>query len=206
MPNQNAKNTPLSEGPLDQETIDALTTPPEAMDDQEPEKATWWTPEKYLQAPKPPAFARLDESDESGDWDKILKAGGYDMETFYGGEFDPLQVRVHRHRDDRHLLVELWDVNVSLSTFFVSPEHRDAFFAMFYPQFLQAAALSMQADCLGQITKIFRAYVRHGHGPDTIDRNGSWDADDAADYRELKRQRSKDTSNTSNKHPYGNQN
>jgi hypothetical protein len=167
MPNQNSKPTPLNEGRIEQ-AIEALT-PPTGEKRYEPEKATWWTPEKYLQSPKPPAFARLDESDESGDWGEILKAAGYDLETSYGGEFDPLQVRVHRHRDEGHLLVDLWDVNMSLSTFFVAPRHRDAFFATFYPQFLQAAALSMQAESLRQIAKTFTAYVRHGQGTGTID-------------------------------------
>jgi hypothetical protein len=203
MPNQNDKPAPLSEGPLDQETIDALTTPPEAMDEQEPKNATWWTPEKYLRAPEPKGFSRL-EGD--GDWVKILENGGYHEDTRYGDEFDDLQVYVYRQNDDRHLFVELWDSNSALACFFVAAEHADAFYSTAYLQLVRSAALAVQSSLLRRIEKVLIAFVRHGHGTSTIDRHGGWDADDAADCRELKRQRSKDTSNTSNKHPYGNQN
>jgi hypothetical protein len=55
---------------------------------------------------------------------------------------------------------------------------RDEFFATWYLEFLRTGAQLSQNDHLKTIAKAFVAFVRHGHGTETIDEHGEFTLDD----------------------------
>jgi hypothetical protein len=136
---------------------------------------TWWTTEGFSQAPEPELYTALPRT---GDWEEMLKTAGYEPYTSCGGEYDNVQLEVHSHRNDDHLLVCINNANGGLAGFFVSDENRAAFFATWYVQFLRDAAVIAQTEALEQIAKTLTAFVRRGHSTDTIDEYGETDKDD----------------------------
>jgi hypothetical protein len=139
------------------------------MNETQSTLGTWWTVEGFSKAAKPEVFSTLPKT---GVVDEILKAAGYKCGLRYGGEFDALQLEIYRHKIERHLLVYINNEDGGLAFFFVSLDDTAAFFATWYPQFLTNASLVAQRDKLERIATTLTAFVRHGHGLETIEEYG----------------------------------
>jgi hypothetical protein len=148
------------------------------------DNATWWTPTGWSRSPEPEAYANMTGT---GDWEDLLKAAGYKYHANYGGEFSEISVQIYYHASWDHLLVDLSNQNGGLASFFVASEHIGAFFATWYVQFLRDAAAPAILKSLEQIAETLTAFVRYGHGEDTIDEYGEMDYDDELKFR-LKRE------------------
>ena len=61
------------------------------------------------------------------------------------------------------------------------------FFLTEVPRLASVWAQAETARQLQTIAKTLIAFVRHGHGEDTIDADGSWSTDDRRDWQERKR-------------------
>lgn len=62
--------------------------------------------------------------------------------------------------------------------YFVADEHAAAFLAERWPAILGVIAARQQSDALCTIARSIVAFVRHGHGTDTIDDEGRGSYDD----------------------------
>ena len=133
-------------------------------------KSTWWTPQGFTTGEPPAAYAELRGSRREP------KEVGYELIIQPRDEFSDLQVMIYTHKD--HLHVQVWNHDCALSEFFVARSDEDLFFATWYVEFRRSAAQVNQAECLERIARTLTAFVRHGHGEDTIDEFGEESRDD----------------------------
>jgi hypothetical protein len=143
------------------------------MNEQSSKTETWWTPDGWHQDAAPASYSA---TEKETDYEKALTLAGYQRWAQYGTEFDQLQISLYR--GDRHWLVDISNETGGLGIFFVAQAYESAFFATWYAQFLQDAALVNGYDPLCRIAKTLTAFVRHGHGAETIDEFGHMDKDD----------------------------
>jgi hypothetical protein len=80
-------------------------------------------------------------------------------------------------------LVEIRDFSLCYVRIFVTAAEKDDFFAKWYLDFLSRAAAINQTRTLDQIARTSTAFVRHGTGEDTIDREGEQTLDDVRGKR-----------------------
>ena len=158
----------------------------------------WWTASGWQKKAAPEVYRDMFLKAET-DWEKLLQETGYKSRAYYGGKFDPLQIKVYECRTEEHpypvlhLFVEIWDESEgqNVSLFFVEAEDEKIFFATWYPNFLKEAAALQQAIALERIAKTLTAFVRHGHGDDTIDEFGHQSYDDHQSWLKQQRRASK---------------
>jgi hypothetical protein len=161
------------------------------MNDEIKDLKTWWKAGDFLLAPAPCAYSSL-PAGNIPNWPSALKNAGYTNFAHYGDEFDPLSVKVWRYQPENHLLVEIWNESNGLSLFFVAAPDSDMFFATWYVSFVRDATVARQRDVFDRIAKILIAFVRHGHGPDTIDEYGDESLDEYEHRREREKAKQKD--------------
>jgi hypothetical protein len=133
----------------------------------------------------PPAFRAFLESGNDDDWERGLAKAGYKKRhLFSSGKFPGLELRIYRHRLESHLYVAVGDTNDGLSgyrclsEFFVAERDRNAFFATWYVEFMRSMAQVVQSESIATIARTLVAFVRHGHGTDTVDEDGEDSYDD----------------------------
>jgi hypothetical protein len=147
---------------------------------------TWWTPQGFVIQDAPAAYLATQEQPD-GDWRKILASAGYARLTSIANEeFDLLKIYVYSHSATGHLFVEIWNEYECLSHFFVTQQFENVFFATWYLEFVRTIAQIEQAKQIKAIAKSLTAFVRYGHGVDTIDEYGEQSYDDDVRARELK--------------------
>jgi hypothetical protein len=78
---------------------------------------------------------------------------------------------------------------------FVRPEYVTGFFFTEAPKLISAWAQAETARQLQKIAKTLIAFVRHGHGEDTIDESGDYSEDDQREWKKRKRQIAKEKEN-----------
>ena len=151
----------------------------------EPHSSSWWTLEGFIRIKSAPQ-SYLDIPQDS-DPEKTLAQAGYEKYALCGNTetSNLLCVEIYRHKD--HYLVEIWNDSSRLSHFFVSHEQSDAFFATWYPDFVRTIALDNQSRQLSVIAKTLIAFVRHGHGRETISEYGAMDLDNRLHHENLTR-------------------
>jgi hypothetical protein len=128
---------------------------------------------------------RLVVASKATGWTEILNANGYEKSGQIGEPYDLVEAGIWRQEEDGHLLVEL---NIGAddysNRFFVRPEHVVHFFLTEAPKLAGAWAQVETAYQLQKITKTLGAFVRHGHGVDTIDEDGDRSLDDERHFRQ----------------------
>jgi hypothetical protein len=166
------------------ETNDGCLAVQQGADDNETTNrlaTSWWTPQGFVRREMPPAFRAFLENGNDDDWERGLADAGHEKRhLFSNGKFPGLEIRIYRHwlGMESHLYVAVGDTNDGssgyrcLSEFFVSERDVNAFFASWYVAFVRSAAQSEQAESIARIAKTLVAFVRHGHGTDTIDEYG----------------------------------
>jgi hypothetical protein len=139
-----------------------------------PEQALWWQhPDGFVFKAEPNAYTLM-RTFPGTDAEELLKKAGYESTQLglgyvFQSETDPLSLVAYDHRAEKHSMVSIWNGYGELSCFFVDRQHRDAFFAIWYVQFLRDAALANYLRELPQITNTLIAFVRYGHGERVID-------------------------------------
>lgn len=114
----------------------------------------------------PPVEYRLIHEASDGLLDDLFTKAGYEK---CGPEWESeLNWTMWKHRADRHLHVALWDSSNQLTAFFVAANDVPDFFVEKYPAMVAAVRNVDQIHFMEQIARIFLAFVRHGHGRDTI--------------------------------------
>jgi hypothetical protein len=126
-----------------------------------------------VDSPQPFRAAKADynASDGKRTWEQCLEDAGYER-LLASFRSDELEIAIYAHTIESHSLVEICDVAGSLSEFFVAEQDDNAFFASWYMEFLRSVAWSEQAKSLAKIARTLVAFVRHGHGKETIDEDG----------------------------------
>jgi hypothetical protein len=141
--------------------------------------SSWWTEAGFILKSAPPAYADQPESSD-------LAQAGYvkfgDLGNRETNEPALLHVEIYWNKD--HFLVEIWNETYQLSHFFVSDKSSAAFFATWYPDIVRAIALDNQSRQLSVIAKTLIAFVRHGHGPETISEYGGVSLDERRAHEE----------------------
>jgi hypothetical protein len=148
--------------------------------------SSWWTQEGFILKSAPQAYV---DKPESSDPDNDLAQVGYEkfgaLGNLEANEPALLHVEIYRHKD--HFLVEIWNETYQLSQFFVSDKASAAFFATWYPDIVRAIALDNQSRHLSVIAKTLVAFVRHGHGLETISEYGGMSLDERRSHENLTR-------------------
>jgi hypothetical protein len=157
---------------------------------QESDKqATWWRAGRFVRAEEPEAFTRSWTS-KINNWEKSLEDVGYMRIHSYGGESELLSIKVWWHRQQEHYLLDVSYNSDGISVFFVSAEDQPEFFATWYVGFIRDATVTNQGRHLETIAKTLTAFVRHGHGEETIDEYGESSLDDdRRRFEEFERER-----------------
>jgi hypothetical protein len=126
----------------------------------------------------PPAYTALWLDEMERDWEKLLAKHGYRLNGSIGEEeFSLVKVTIWEHQDG-HVLADhhvggSWSI-----VFFVRAEGVGAWSLDGYLKLVQAYVQVEQADALSRLSKSVIAFIRHGHGEDTIDEYGEWSEDD----------------------------
>jgi hypothetical protein len=84
-----------------------------------------------------------------------------------------IDVTIWRHKEDGHLFVD-YCIGGGPIRVLIRAEDMDG-----YIKLVQASAQADQAAALSQLSKSIIAFIRHGHGEDTIDEYGDWSEDDS---------------------------
>ena len=162
------------------------------------EPVKYWTPSGFTSGAEPPAYTAVTSGDET-DWAKSLTENGYEKWEEIGEEFDLVQVEIWRHKEDGHLLVEQYvSYCGTYEMFLVASEHVTEFFFIEIPRLMNSWAQAKIARQQQKIAKTLIAFVRHGHGQETIDEYGEQSLDDYEAWKKhqrlerLKRQQSKE--------------
>lgn len=136
-------------------------------------RATWWRLTGWEKGPEPAPYAA--EWLAMASYEEEMPKRGY--ENLVCHEDQPhasdVQVAVWQHQDDDHLFVMLSNGYQGYSSFFVTGRDADAFMATAYLDLLRAGYAEQQARALQDMRRMFLAFVRHGHGENTIDSYGS---------------------------------
>lgn len=134
-------------------------------------QATWWTPEGFSQSSPPAEYTNM----EDGDWNELLKKAGYEEVAEYGEDIASAgKITVYCQESDSHLLVTTETVLGWPSQFFVANQNRNSFFATWYPDYIAKVALVNKLDEFGNLAHALIAWIRHGHGIETIDEHGEY--------------------------------
>jgi hypothetical protein len=157
-----------------------------------PKLYAWWTPGGWENLPAPEPFP-IPEQVTIG-WDEAFSAAGYSTVIQAGDTSDyntSTEVKVSVQTDG-HLHIAMWAVDTFLAEFFVAEAHRVSFIVDRLPTLLRDFAHHEAAIEMRRITKAILAFIRHGHGEDTIDEDGEFSRDDrirAAEQRAHRRAR-----------------
>lgn len=144
-------------------------------DTSESKIASWWTPHGWRQASEPERWRRLQQVT---DWAVAMAAAGYRRAHDFNGDELRNAVNVTVWRSDAEAYVELWDISEELTSFFVEKQHLPAFMVDKLPQMIGAFAAVDTAANLAQLSKAIVAFIRHGHGKQTISEDGYRSLDD----------------------------
>ena len=150
----------------------------------------WWSPSGWLQKPAPEMYREAIALSEknSGDWLKALHDAGYSEYLSYSGDEFPLSIEVYQSASpppEYHLFVQTFDGDgQQMNSFFIAGEDVESFSSDWYRSFLRDAAVLRQAAALEQIAKTLAAFVRHGHGIETISESGQLTSEELRDLRE----------------------
>jgi hypothetical protein len=159
---------------------------------KELEKMPYWTPAGIVMDEPPPAYAALWNDETETDWEKLLDKHGYEPKGRIGQEFSLINVIIWRQQEDELLMVE-HDIAGGYPdiTFFIRADDVGAWSLDGYIKLVQASAQADQAAALSRLSKSIIAFIRHGHGEDTIDEYGDWSLDDQIQVRELRELRAR---------------
>lgn len=91
------------------------------------------------------------------------------------------------HSGDKHLFVELWNIDSGQGSFFVTSEDTSAFMATWWLDFLYKQSIAVISTQMQRIAKTLVAFVRHDHGEHVIDENGEMSYDDRRRWQESQR-------------------
>jgi hypothetical protein len=164
--------------------------------------ATWWSPDGFDRRANPVAWdmamTALNAAEQTKDYFRVLNDCGYefvDQEADFEHSEFKLNVAINDGIDgarQRHAFVEVLSIDMTLSRFFVDGRHLDAFFATKYLELRKdfGAIRASSAQC--DMRRYFLAFIRYGHGKDTVDSDGCQTRDEwvlAQRQREQWRQR-----------------
>ena len=119
----------------------------------------------------PPAYTALWNDETERDWDKLLAKHGYERKGTIGGEFSLIDVTIWQHRDG-HVLVDHHVAAGWSIVLFIRPDDVGAWSLDGYLKLAPAYAQAEQAAALSRLSKSIIAFIRHGHGEETIDEFG----------------------------------
>ena len=105
------------------------------------------------------------------DWDKLLAKHGYERKGTIGGEFSLIDVTIWQHRDG-HVLVDHHVAAGWSIVLFIRADDVGAWSLDGYQKLAPAYAQAEQAAALSRLSKSIIAFIRHGHGEETIDEFG----------------------------------
>jgi hypothetical protein len=133
----------------------------------------------------------------SGDDADRLKAAGYDYGAAQGEEFETaFELEAwcftpkEGDQDLSHYMVQVGDWSMILAQFFVEAAHADMFFASWWMEAVARSNAGRMAEMSARMAAAVVAFVRHGHGEDTIDEYGGTTLDDARRHANARARRS----------------
>jgi hypothetical protein len=121
-------------------------------------QVTWWSPGGFVLEGEP--AAHLTTHGQTGDWEEILKSAGYEKISSVGNESTTLEVFIYDNQEGKHLMVEIWNWDRSLSRFFVHVSFENEFFAIWYLDFVHKVAHIKLAEQLSDLTELVRNKMR----------------------------------------------
>lgn len=147
----------------------------------ETEAASWWTPHGWRRLPEPERWRKVKQVDTTNTaWADAMTAIGYRRAHDFNEDEVKNAINVTVWRSDAEAYVELWDISEELTHFFVEEQHLPAFMVDKLPQMIGAFAAVDTAANLAQLNKAIVAFIRHGHGKQTITEDGFRSLDDRA--------------------------
>jgi hypothetical protein len=163
------------------------------------QNATWWSPDGFDGRANPVAWdmamTALNAAEQTKDYFRVLNEFGYefvDQEADFEHSEFKLNVAINDGIEgarQRHAFVEVLSIDMTISRFFVDDRHLDAFFATKYLELRKdlGAIRASSAQC--DMRRYFLAFIRYGHGKDTVDSEGCQTRDEWVLARELAEQR-----------------
>lgn len=138
--------------------------------------ATWWTLEGFTLGLEPEAFHSILEIPDT-DWDKVIAQAGYSRIDSCGDESISIKIEIYEHVEHDHYYVQYSSYTIG-ADFFVKAELYDAFIFRWYLKTLQEIAAAEQSKAITTLTSVIIAFVRQGHGRETVNANGDQTQDD----------------------------
>jgi hypothetical protein len=141
-----------------------------------PKEMSWWSPLGWKRQAPPPSYVEVFDSEE------LLteargKAGYEEVGPRVEDDGTQLEYKLFKHTDG-HLVVELYDGGSCIAEFFVADEDVAPFFVEKYPSLIAATVSAEKISNERALLKTLIAFVRHGHGKNTIDQFATEDSDD----------------------------
>jgi hypothetical protein len=137
----------------------------------------YWTPQGLTSGEPPPTWTAVCATKKT---DSDLNENGYGKLVEIGKDYDLIHIWVWEHADGH-----LW-INTGSEGYhqhlFVKPEHASAFLFNEVPKLTSIWVQAETASQLQKIAKTLIAFVRHGHGEETISEDGDYSLDDSQSH------------------------
>lgn len=162
-----------------------------------PEVVSWWSASGWRRDAPPGVYiaAWTASLDPAMSITGAMKAAGYTAIRLARDEFEAQQIDLNTHRDG-HMQMEIWLADCCLQEFFVAAEDVAAFLVEKLPNLLQGMRALNREDIDSRMLKTLIAFVRHGHGEETIGQDATWDRDDAIEARRQRAERQRQKANS----------
>lgn len=138
-----------------------------------PEVMSWWSPAGWTRQAPPEPFVKASVADLPSVWEEE----GYSRVLMMDDDESWLNYSLWRNKDG-HLHIQVWTGETCVEEFFVRGPDVAAFCVEKLPSMLNGAAALSGIERDRRLLKTLIAFVRFGHGEDTIDDMGHNDRDD----------------------------